>query len=65
MALLLKLVCNSWRIQRLLLVKFFVMRISGKSLVNESLEHGCLITQFLETSGIEHVLLICLVEPLR
>ena len=40
MALFLKLVCSSWRIQRLELLKFFVVRIFRKSFLNESLEYG-------------------------
>ena len=40
MALFLKLVWSSWRIGHLVFLKFFVVRISGKSLLNEGLEYG-------------------------
>ena len=42
MALFLKFVCSSWRIQCLLFLKFFVVYISGKSFLNEGLEYCCL-----------------------
>ena len=40
MALFLKFVWSSWRIRRLVFLKFFVVRVSGKSLLNEGMEYG-------------------------
>ena len=40
MAFLLKFDCNSWRMRRLVLLKFLVVRISGNSVLNEDLEYG-------------------------
>ena len=42
MALFLKLVCSSWRIQCLVFLKFFVVHISGISFLNEGLDYCCL-----------------------
>ena len=54
MALFLKFVWSSWRIRRLVFPKFFVVRISGKSPVNEGMEYGRLgcgvLPNFLEPS---------------
>ena len=54
MALFLKLICSSWRIRRLVLLKFLVVRVTGKSFLNESLEYDHLscvvIVRFLEPS---------------
>ena len=54
MALFLKFVSSSWRIRRLVFLKFFVVRISGKSLLNEGMEYdrlGCgVLPNFLEPS---------------
>ena len=40
MALFLKLDWSYWRIRRLLFLKFLVVRVSRKSLLNEGLEYG-------------------------
>ena len=40
MALFLKLVWSSWRIRRLVFLKFFVVRVCGKSFLNECMEYG-------------------------
>ena len=54
MALFLKLVCSFWRTRHLVLLKFFVVRISGKSFLNEGLACGRLgdstNDEFLESS---------------
>ena len=42
MALFLKLVWSSWRIRPLVCLKFFVVRVCGKSFLNEGMEYGCL-----------------------
>ena len=47
MALFLKLICSSWRIQRLVLLKFFMVHVSEKSFLNEILVYGYLITWFV------------------
>ena len=43
MALFLKLVWSSWRIRCLVFLKFLVVRVSGKSFLNEGLEYGRLV----------------------
>ena len=54
MALFLRFVCSSWKTRRLVLLKFFVVRISGKSFLNEGVEYGHLgdsiNNEFLESS---------------
>ena len=40
MALLLKFVWSSWRIWRLVFLKFLVVRVCGKSFLNEGMEYG-------------------------
>ena len=40
MALFLEFVCSFWRFRRLVLLKFFVVRISGNSFLNEGLAYG-------------------------
>ena len=47
MALFLKLVWSSWWIGRLVFLKFFVVRVSGESFLNEGLEYGCLGCAFI------------------
>ena len=53
-ALFLKFVWSFWRIQRLAFLKFFVVRVCGKSFLNEGMEYGCLgctvLANFLEPS---------------
>ena len=41
MALFLKIVWSSWRIRRLVYLKFLVVLVSGKSFLNESMEYCC------------------------
>ena len=53
MAFLSKFNCNSWRMRRLVLLKFLVVRISGNSFLNDGLEYGRL-------SG---AVVICLLDP--
>ena len=53
MAFLSKFNCSSWRMQRLVLLKFLVVRISGNSFLNDGLEYGRL-------SG---AVVICLLDP--
>ena len=54
MALFLKLSWSSWRVQCFLFLKFLIVRISGKSFLNEGFKYGRLgcafITKFLEPS---------------
>ena len=54
MALFLKLVCSSWRIRCLVLLKFLIIQVTGKSFLNEGFKYGCLsklvIARFLEPS---------------
>ena len=54
MALFLKLVCSSWRIQRLVLLRFFLVSVSRKSFLKKIFEYGRLgraaIAKFLELS---------------
>ena len=40
MALFLKFVCSCWRIQHLVLLKFFVVHNSEKGFLNEGVEYG-------------------------
>ena len=40
MALFLNFVWSSWRIQRLVFLKFLVVRTCGKSFLNEAMEYG-------------------------
>ena len=40
MTLLLKLLWSSWRIWRLVFLKFLVVRVCGKSFLNEGMEYG-------------------------
>ena len=40
MAFLSKFSCSSWRMRRLVLLKFLVVRISGNSFLNDGLEYG-------------------------
>ena len=47
MALFFKLVWSSWRIRRLVFLKFLIVRISGKSFLNEDLEYGRLVCAFI------------------
>ena len=42
MVLFLKIVWSSWRIRRLVFLKFHVVCVSGKSFLNEGMEYGCL-----------------------
>ena len=42
MVLFLKIVWSSWRIRRLVFLKFLVVCVSGKSFLNEGMEYGCL-----------------------
>ena len=42
MAFFLKFVWSSWRIRRLVFLKFLVVCVSGKSFLNEGMEYGCL-----------------------
>ena len=55
MALFLKLVCCSFRIQHFVLLKFWVVRISRKSFLNDGLEYDCLsvptVVELLEPSS--------------
>ena len=53
MAFLLKFDCSSWKLRRLVLLKFLVVRISKNSVLNEGLEYGRL-------SG---AAIICLLDP--
>ena len=50
----LKLVCSSWRIWRLVLLKIVVVRVSRKNFLSKSLGYGCLsgatIDEFLGLS---------------
>ena len=39
-ALFLKLIWSSWRIKYLLFLNFLIVRVSGKSFFNDSLEYG-------------------------
>ena len=54
MALFLKLICSSWRIQRLVLLKFFMVHVSEKSFLNDILVYcyliRAIIAEFLELS---------------
>ena len=54
MAFFLKLIWSSWRIRRLVFLKFLVVHVSGKSFLNEGLEYGRLgcafIAKFSESS---------------
>ena len=54
MALFLKLVWSSKRIRHLVFLNFIVVRVSGKSFLNEGLEYGCsgcaFIARLLEPS---------------
>ena len=45
--------CSNWRMGRLVLLKFFVARISGNSFLKDGLEYCCL-------SG---AVVICLLDP--
>ena len=45
--------CSSWKMRRLVLLKFLVVRISGNSFLNDGLEYGRL-------SG---AAVICLLDP--
>ena len=47
MALFLKLVCSSWSIRHMVLLKFLVVRISRKSFLNEGLKYGRLSHVFI------------------
>ena len=47
MALFLKLDWSSRRIRRLVFLKFLVVRVSGKSFLNEGLEYGRLVCAFI------------------
>ena len=40
MTLLLKFLWSSWRIWRLVFLKFLVVRVCGKSFLNEGMEYG-------------------------
>ena len=42
MALFLKFVWSSWRIRRLVFLKFLVVRVCGKSFLNDGMEYSCL-----------------------
>ena len=42
MVLFLKIVWSSWRIRRLVFLKFLVVCVSGKRFLNEGMEYGCL-----------------------
>ena len=54
MAFLSKFDCSSWRMrQRLVLLKFLVVRISENSFLNDGLEYGCLSSAAV----------ICLLDP--
>ena len=53
MVFLSKFDCSSWRIQRLVLLKFLVVRIPGNSFLNDGLEYGHL-------SG---TAVVCLLDP--
>ena len=54
MALFLNFVWSSWRIQRLVFLKFLVVRTCGKSFLNEAMEYGRLgctvLVNFSKTS---------------
>ena len=54
MTLFLKLLCSSWRIWRLVFLKFLVVHVFGKSFLNEGSEYDlftcAVITKFLEPS---------------
>ena len=41
MALLSKFDCSSWRMQHLVLLKFWVVFVSGNSFLSDGLEYGC------------------------
>ena len=47
MTLFLKLVWSSWRIQCLVFLKFLVVRVSGKSFLNEGLEYCHFVCAFI------------------
>ena len=47
MTLFLKLDWSSWRILRLVFLKFLVVRVSGKSFLKEGLEYGRLGCAFI------------------
>ena len=55
MALFLKFVWSSWRIQRLVFLKFLIVRVCRKSFLNEGMEYGHLgcavLANFLEPSS--------------
>ena len=53
MAFLSKFNCSSWRMQRLVLLKFLVVRTSGNSFLNDGLE-------YVRLSG---AIVICLLDP--
>lgn len=55
----LKLVCSSWRIWRLVLLKIVVVRVSRENFLSKSLGYGCLVVLPLMSSWVYHCGFYC------